>query len=90
MPRTIAPSRNSVVMVPKSEAIQRIVSHITSLNSQLEAAKTQMKAAVKPGRYGLNFQINALKKEIHYWKNQTARLKALPNKEVPLWDKLGA
>jgi capsule polysaccharide export protein KpsE/RkpR len=77
-------------MVPKGEAIQRIGSHIATLNSQLDAAKTQMKTAVKPGRYVLNFQINALRKELHYWKNQTARLKAMPNQEVPLWDKLGA
>ena len=88
MPMTTAPSRNATVMVPKGEAIERIATHITSLNLQLEAAKAQMKAAVKPGRYLLNFQINALKKERHYWKNQSARLKTLAKAEVPLWDKL--
>jgi hypothetical protein len=76
-------------MVPKGEAIQRIATHIASLNCQLDEAKAQMKAAVKPGRYVLNFQRNALKKELHYWKNQSARLKALPEAEVLLWDKLG-
>jgi capsule polysaccharide export protein KpsE/RkpR len=76
-------------MVPKAEAIDRISKHLAALNVQLDAAKAEMKTAVKPGRYALNFQINALKKEIHYWKNQAGRLRSLPRTEVPLLEKLG-
>ena len=89
MPRTCTPSRTSVVMVPKAEALDRIARHMESLKQELAAASERMKSAVKPGRYALNFQINALKKELHYWKSQSNRLKALPRSEVPLSEKLG-
>jgi hypothetical protein len=76
-------------MIPKAEALDRVAKRLVALNAELDAAKERMKTAVKPGRYALNFQINALKKEIHHWKLQASRLRRLDRAEVPLLEKLG-
>ena len=88
MSSTSLPSRSPVALVPKAEALDRIARRLASLATELDAAKERMKTAVKPGRYALNFQINSLKKEIHYWKSQATRLRSLPRNEVPMLDKL--
>jgi predicted RNase H-like nuclease (RuvC/YqgF family) len=88
MPSRYNQALANTVLLPKGEAVTRIAKHITMLNSQLDEMKTRMKTAVKPGRYALNFQINALKKEIHHWKLQASRISRESRTEVPVPDPL--
>ncbi len=84
MPNSYNQALANTVVLPKGEAIERIGKHLAALSSQLDQKKTQMKFAVKPGRYALNFQINALKKEIHRWKIHASRIRREPRTEVPI------
>ncbi|MDR3670912.1 MAG: hypothetical protein P4L36_08710 [Holophaga sp.] len=78
------------VKIPKTEAIAKLSKHSAGLRVQLEAAKAQLHAAVSPDKYALNFQVNALKKQVHFCKAQVTRLNKEPRTEV-LWDdKFGA
>jgi hypothetical protein len=89
MPNSYNQTLARTVVLPKGEAIERIGKHLAALSSQLDQKKTQMKTAVKPGRYALNFQINALKKEIHHWKIQASRIRREPRTEVPVPENFG-
>jgi len=80
----------AAVKIPKAQAIEKLARHVAAVKVQLEAAKAQLKAAVSPGRYALNFQVNALKKEIHHCKTQISRLQKDPRTEVAWSDKYGA
>jgi len=71
-------------MIPKTEAIEKYATHLAAVRVRLIAAKTQLKGAVSPDKYSLNFQVNALKKEAHFCKGQISRLKKIPATEV-LW-----
>jgi hypothetical protein len=71
--------------IAKEEAIARIGKHIAALNALLDQARTRMAATPRPGRYAQNFQVNAIRKEIHAWKRQADRLRKGPRAEVP-WD----
>jgi regulator of replication initiation timing len=77
------------VKIPKAEAIEKIAKHLVTVQARLDAAKTQLKTAVT-GKYALNFQVNALKKELHHYKAQAARLKKEPRTEIVWSDKYGA
>jgi hypothetical protein len=68
----------AAVNVPKAEAIEKFARHAATVKAQLEAAQAQLKTAVSPGKYALNFQVNALKKELHQDKAQILRLKKAP------------
>jgi hypothetical protein len=82
------PSQNA--MIPKAEAIEKLSKHGAALRLQLAAAKAKLQAAVSPDKYALNFQANALKKQVNFCKAQIARLNKEPRTEV-LWDdKFGA
>jgi hypothetical protein len=45
---------------------------------------------VSPDKYALNFQANALKKQLNFCKSQINRLKKEPRTEVIWDDKFGA
>jgi len=77
----IAP-HDTAVHSPKAEAIEKIARQAAAVKTQLETAQAQLKAAVSPGKYALNFQVNALKKEMHSYKAQIVRLKKAPVAEA--------
>jgi hypothetical protein len=89
MKNTAAEPLNAV-KIPKAEAIEKLARHVASVKTQLEAAQAQLKAAVSPGKYALNFQVNALKKELHHYKAQIARLQKEPRAVVEWSEKRGA
>jgi hypothetical protein len=76
--------------LPKAEALAKIATMMAAIKVQLEASQAQLKAAVKPERYALNFQVNAHKKEINFWKVQVTRLKKEPKTEVDWNEEFGA
>ena len=76
-------------MIPKTEALEKFSTHLAGVRVQLIAARTQLKAAVSPEKYRLNFQVNALKKEAHFCKAQITRLKKSPATEVLWSDRFG-
>jgi hypothetical protein len=84
----VTPSQSA--KIPKAEAIEKLSKHSAAIRVQLEAAKASLHAAVSPDKYALNFQTNALKKQLNFCKAQITRLKKEPRTEV-LWDeKFGA
>lgn len=82
-PDTATPAQ--VVRIPKAEAIARLSKRGAAIKVQMEAARAQLKAAVKPGKYVLHFQTDALKKKMNFCKSQISRLKKEPGTEV-IWD----
>jgi hypothetical protein len=72
--------------MPKAEAIAKIAQQVAAIKVQLEAAQQQLKAAVYPNRYVLNFQVNALRGKANFWKAQISRLKKEPKTSVD-WSK---
>jgi cell division protein FtsB len=90
MKNTSVAAPGPVVKIPKAEAIEKLSKHSAGIRSQLAAAQLKLKAAVSPDKYALNFQANALKKELNFCKAQINRLKKEPRTEV-IWDeKFGA
>ena len=81
---------SQAVKIPKAEAIEKLAKHGAAVKVQFETAKAQLKAAVSPDKYALNFQANSLKKQLNFCKAQIARLKKEPRAEVIWDDKFGA
>ena len=79
-----------MVKIPKAEAILKLGKHSAAIKVRMEAAKGQLLAAVSPDKYALNFQTNALKKQLAFCKSQINRLKKEPRTEVIWDDKFGA
>ena len=71
-----------VETMPKAEALAKIAKQVAEIKVQLEASKLQLKAAVKPNRYALNFQVNGYRSQANFWKAQMARLKKEPKTEI--------
>jgi hypothetical protein len=80
----------AALKIPKAQAIERITRHLAELRAQLEVAQAQLKAGVSPGKFLLNLQVNALKKQVHTCKAHLARIQKEPRTEVVWPDKLGA
>jgi hypothetical protein len=76
--------------LPKAEAIAKIAKHIAAIKVELEASQAQLKTSVKPQRYALNFQVNALKKQTHFWKTQITRLNREPKTEIDMLKEFGS
>jgi hypothetical protein len=74
-----------VVKIPKADAIAKLSKRGAAIKVQMEAIRTQLKAAVKPEKYVLHFRTDALKKKMHFCKSQISRLKKEPGTEV-VWD----
>jgi hypothetical protein len=68
--------------ITKEEALVKIARQVAEIKQQLERSRIDLKAALKPKRYSMNFQVNAFRKEINYWKGQATRLKLEPITEV--------
>jgi hypothetical protein len=81
---------SQAVKIPKAEAIEKLSKHGAAVKVQFETAKAKLKAAVSPDKYALNFQANALKKQLNFCKAQITRLKKEPRTEVIWDDKFGA
>jgi hypothetical protein len=79
-----------VAKVPKAEVIEQLQRRMADLKAQLEAAKALLQAAVSPGKYALNFQVNGLKKELHACKLQIERIRKDPKAEVAWPDRISA
>ena len=67
--------RSRVVKIPKADAIAKLSKRGAAIKVQMEAVRTQLKAAVKPEKYVLHFRTDALKKKMHFCKSQISRLK---------------
>ena len=85
MKKTADSTSNQVVKIPKAEAIANLTKRSAAIKVQMEASKAQLQAAVKPGKYALHFQTDALKKQMNFCKSQISRLKKAPGTEV-VWD----
>lgn len=79
--QNLAPA-TPVVKIPKAEAIETIAKNVAAIRVRLASAKVLLAAAVKPERYALHFQVNALKKQANFWKAQISRLKKESKTEV--------
>jgi len=79
----VTPSQ--AVKIPKAEAIEKFAKSNAAARILLETAKAQLKAAVSPDKYALNFQVNALKKQVNFGKAQITRIKKEPGTEV-IWE----
>ena len=86
MKKTIAVETSPSAVMPKAEAIAKIAQQVTEIKVQLEASREQLKTAVYPNRYALNFQVNALRAKSNFWKAQVARLKKEPKTSID-WSK---
>jgi len=90
MKKSTITTPDQAVKIPKDEAIEKIAKHSATVRTQLAVAKAQLQAAVSPEKYALNFQVNALQKQLNFGKAQINRLKKEPRAEV-IWDaKFGA
>ena len=81
---------STVARISKAKAIEQITQQTLTLQTQLEEAQVQLKAAVSPGKYALNLQVNALKKQLHACRLQLDRIKKDPKPEVDWPDRLSA
>ena len=79
-----------VATIPKAEAIEKITKLIAAIKVNLTASKAQLKTAVAPERYALNFQKDGYQKQANFWKAQIARLKKEPKTEVNWTKEFGA
>ena len=75
---------SEIIRLPKAEAIEKIAKHLTQVRAQLDTAKAQLKAAVSPDKYVLNFRVNALRKQVNTGKAHIARFKKAPGTDV-IW-----
>jgi len=85
MKKSTITTPDQAVKIPKAEAIEKIAKHSATVRTQLAVAKAQLQAAVSPEKYALNFQVNALQKQLNFGKAQINRLKKEPRAEV-IWD----
>jgi hypothetical protein len=79
---------NTDARMPKADAIDKIAKNLVTVRAQLATTQAELKAAVSPDKYRLNFQVNALKKQANFGKAQIARLKKIPATEVAWSDSL--
>jgi hypothetical protein len=86
MKKSIPEAATPSAVMPKAEAIAKIAKQVAEIRVQLEASREQLKAAVYPNRYALNFQVNALRGKANFWKAQISRLQKEPKTSVD-WSK---
>lgn len=85
MKKTIVATPVQTLKIPKAEAIEKLAKSNAATRILLETAKAQLKAAASPDKYALNFQVNALKKQVNFGKAQITRIKKEPRTEV-IWE----
>ena len=81
---------NPVARIPKAQAIEQITRQVAAIQAELDVSLAQLKVAVSPGKYALNLQVNALKKQLHACRLQIDRIKKDPQTEVVAPDRLSA
>ena len=79
-----------IVKVPKADALVRLAKNLAAVRVEQVAAQARLKAAVSPDKYALHFQLDAFKKQAHFFKAQIARIKKEPQAEVIWSDRFGA
>ena len=75
-------TNSPAVKLPKEEVMALIAKDLAAVRVQLETAKAQLKAKDQTDKYRLNFQVNALKKQVHVGKAHLLRLKKSPAAEI--------